>query len=142
MCYRHCFGVVKTSSMITQIIKGRIQAAIDPPDGLYSVKKVSKTRTSQQNRLLHGVVFLQSSQALSAKLGYKVTPVFTKALLKTKFGSDYVNDEFGDVITPTSEMNTARMVKFIEDCVRYIAVYCNYYIELPGDWYSQIKETK
>lgn len=112
---------------------------LDLPDGLYQVKAHRKTRSDAQNRLIHGLLFPEAARAIAAKTGRRITPEFAKSLLKTKFALGH-DEELGEFIIPTSKMNTEQLAKFVEDCVRYIAIYCDYAIKLPGDWENIIKE--
>ena len=105
--------------------------------GKWELSKIKKNRTTKMNSLLHGHIFPEASRALSEKLNRRISPEFAKALLKTKWAVEY-DKQIGEYIIPTSRMNTERCCKFIEDCVRWIAVYCEYAIDLPGDWKTQI----
>lgn len=126
----HWLGIEK---VVVRLKDGQLESRVGLKDGLYKISPVRKTRSNAQNKLLHGLLFPESAKAIAEKTGRKITPDFAKALLKTKFAIGH-DDELGEYIIPTSKMNTAQLSKFVEDCVRYIAVYCGVSIELPGDW--------
>jgi hypothetical protein len=125
--------------VIARIKDGRIVGQRNLPDGLYEIKAHRKTRSDKQNKLLHGCVFPEASKAISEKTGRRITPEFAKSLLKTKFAVEH-DSELGEYILPTSKMNTERCAKFIEDSVRWISKYCDYYIKLPDDWQGLLNQ--
>jgi len=126
--------------MRIEVFENRIIKPWEPKvkDGWYILEPEKKKRSNQQNKLLHGQLFPEAARAISKKTGRKISTEFAKSLLKTKFAIEY-DEQLGEYILPTSKMDKARCCKFVEDSVRYIAVFCNYYIELPGDWENQIK---
>ena len=118
--------------MLVKISNGRLEKRVECRDGLYTLKPKRKTRSDAQNRLIHGLLFPESAKAISEKTGRKITPEFAKSLLKTKFAIEH-DEELGEYMLLTSKMSTERLSRFIEDCVRYISAYCDYYIQLPDD---------
>ena len=110
-------------------------------DGWYNVTKYVKKRSNAQNALLHGHILPEASIALSVFSGKKVTQAMSKSLLKMRFLSRF-DEKLGDYVIPTSKLTAPQFVKFVEDCVRFLATRCNHYVTLPDDWQRSIMENK
>jgi len=66
-------------------------------------------------------------------LKIKITPKMAKYILKARCAVDYIDaiDEWIQI--DTRDMDTVRMMKFIEDCLKYMATKYGEYIEGPDD---------
>ena len=90
------------------------------------VRKETKTRTSQQNRYLFGVVYA----IISDCTGYD--PEQVHDAMKVKFASKHLDN--GLVITErTSKMTTERMTQYIDDIKRWAAEFLGCYIPDAGE---------
>jgi hypothetical protein len=90
------------------------------------VRKETKTRTSQQNRYLFGVVYA----IISDCTGYD--PEQVHDAMKVKFASQHLDN--GLVITErTSKMTTERMTQYIDDIKRWAAEFLGCYIPDAGE---------
>ena len=90
------------------------------------VRKETKTRTSQQNRYLFGVVYA----IISDCTGYD--PEQVHDAMKVKFASQHLDN--GLVITErTSKMTTERMTQYIDDIKRWAAEFLGLYIPDAGE---------
>ena len=119
--------------VITRIKGGQIVDKVDLKDGLYQIEPHRKKRTNPQNAWIHAYLFPPASKIMTEKLGVKVSSKMAKAILKARCATDYVKAVDEWIITPTSEMNTVRMSKFIEDCLRYMAEKYHEFIEGPPE---------
>ena len=110
-------------------------------DGNYVLEKFNKKRTNPQNAWIHGFLFPPAAKIMTKHLKIKITPKMAKYILKARCAVDYVSalDEW--IQLDTRDMNTVRMMKFIEDCLKYMATKYGEYIEGPDDMnYNQIEE--
>ena len=90
------------------------------------VRRETKTRTSQQNRYLFGVVYA----IISDCTGYD--PEQVHDAMKVKFASQHLDN--GLVITErTSKMTTERMTQYIDDIKRWAAEFLGCYIPDAGE---------
>ena len=90
------------------------------------VRRETKTRTSQQNRYLFGVVYA----IISDCTGYD--PEQVHDAMKVKFASKHLDN--GLVITErTSKMTTERMTRYIDDIKRWAAEFLGCYIPDAGE---------
>jgi len=90
------------------------------------VRKETKTRTSQQNRYLFGVVYA----IISDCTGYD--PEQVHDAMKVKFASQHLDN--GLVITErTSKMTTERMTQYIDDIKRWASEFLGLYIPDAGE---------
>jgi len=131
--------------MRVEIHDSRIIKPFQPKvkDGWYILEPEKKKRTNNQNSWIHGFLFPPAAKTMTEKLKVKVSSKMAKVLLKSRCGVDYVEalDEW--IVTPTSEMSTVRMVKFIEDSLKYMATKYNVYLDGPDEeQWRQIKEPK
>jgi len=89
-----------------------------------SIEKLSRKRSSQQNRFLH-LMFTQLTEALN-DLGNDFTMLEVKDMMKAKFAlTDVVNTSTGEVlgqrIKGTSEMKRMELAEFIDSVIRWAA---------------------
>jgi len=89
-----------------------------------SIEKLSRKRSSQQNRYLH-LLFTQLTMALN-DLGNEFTMLEVKDMMKAKFAlTDVVNTSTGEVlgqrIKGTSEMKRMELADFIDSVIRWAA---------------------
>jgi len=130
---------------VIEINKGRIISPFSETqiNGKYELSPLSKKRTNRQNNWIHGFLFPPAALEMTKKLKVKVSAKMAKVILKSRCGVDYMEviDEW--IVTPTSEMSTVRMIKFIEDSLKYMATKYNVYLEGPNEeQWRQIKEEK
>jgi hypothetical protein len=129
--------------MKVELNSGRLIKPYNQTDisGVFELTKYVKKRTNPQNAWIHGFLFPPFALILTRIVGKKVSSKLAKGLLKKRCGLDYVQSLDDWVVTPTSEMSTVRMVKFIEDSLAYIAVTFNEYLEGPNEeQWRQIKD--
>jgi hypothetical protein len=89
-----------------------------------SIEKLSRKRSSQQNRYLH-LLFTQLTEVLN-DLGNEFTMQEVKDMMKAKFAlTDVVNTSTGEVlgqrIKGTSEMKRMELADFIDSVIRWAA---------------------
>lgn len=101
--------------------------------GVFEITPFKKTRSNGQNRYIHGYLFPEFAKIMTDKFNKKVSAKMAKIVLKSRCGADYIEliDEW--VITPTSKMKTDRMVRFVNDSLKYIAIKYNEYLREPNE---------
>lgn len=129
--------------MKVTIDSGRIITPYSQTDikGVYELTKWNKNRTNQQNAWIHGFLFPPASKIMTKHLKMKITPKMAKYILKARCAVDYIPALDESIQIDTRDMDTKRMMRFIEDCLRYMAEKYGEYIEGPNEeQWRQIKE--
>ena len=107
----------------------------------FELEKFKKKRSNGQNAYLHTYLFPEISRVMTEKLGVTVSNEMAKVILKSRCAVDYVQKLDEWIVTPTSKMSTVRMVKFIEDCLKYMATKYEVALDEPNqEQWNQIKE--
>ena len=109
--------------MKIQLFEGRILKPFDKVNlsGDFELEPFKKKRTNPQNKYIHGYLFTESAKIMTQQLKIKISPKMAKYILKARCAVDYVEKLDEWIQIDTRDMNTVRMGRFIEDCLRYMA---------------------
>lgn len=91
-----------------------------------TLKQYRRTRSNQQNRYAHGVVF----KLIADATGYTVDEA--KEAMKWQFLREE-HDILPPTVRSTSSLNTMEMEEFIESCRRWASDFLGLYIPLPNE---------
>jgi len=120
---------------------GKIEESLsDLKDGDYTIEKLKKKRTNPQNAWIHGFLFPPAAKIMTKHLKIQISPKMSKHILKARCAVDYIPSLDEWIQIDTSDMDTIRMMRFIEDCLKYMATKYGEYIEGPNEVdYSKIE---
>ena len=104
--------------------------AFKPGKVIVTIETPKKSRSNQQNRYLHGVVF----KIIGNELGYDLHEI--KEEMKAMFLSQPAKLHEGKVIMPTSSLTTEGMKVFIDNICRWASSEFNIYIPPPDKAYE------
>jgi len=129
--------------MIVTIEKGRILQPFKQTQisGRFELTKVTKKRSSGQNKYFHGYLFPKAAKAFTKHLRKPISMELAKEVLKSTCGVFFVPAVNEWVVIPTSKQNTKQATIFIEKSLKYVAEKTGEYLEEPNEeQWRQIKE--
>lgn len=119
----------------------RLQRQVGMLKGIYDIDLTPRAprRSDAQNRFFHGVITTMVADAMREAGNDQADPDYAKAFLKHEFLKDPVinnrtGEQIGSIVLETRGLDTARMSRFIEDCIAYAADYWGIVVPDPSSY--------
>jgi hypothetical protein len=113
-------------------------------DSLRGLKRVDiidyrPRRSDRQNRFLHGVIVAQFGEHLRTTCDPAITNEAAKEFLKRRYLTRplinrITGEEIGSITAKTSELSTAEMCGFLDNCIRFLTQECGLTVQDPLEW--------
>lgn len=131
----------------TNVLKGKFKrninqildavASFEGKDCIFSIEKVKKTRSNNQNRYYHGVIIPIVKNCLK-EAGYIMNNDEVHELLKLKFLREvlFIDENTGDVterVKSTTELSTSAFMDYASDIRQFTLEYFNTDIPEPNE---------